>query len=185
MGLKFSRILSFFTKRDVRMLMVGLDAAGKTTLLFKLKMGETVTTIPTIGFIVESVEYKNSKLTVWDVGGQTKIRALWRHYYQNTQGIIFVIDSNDHDRIGEARHELMQMLTEEELKDSALLIYANKQDLPKAMSTSQIVDSLGLSTLRSHPWHVQATCALTGEGLYQGLDWLVNEIEKKNELLNK
>merc|ERR1712195_452377 len=77
-------------KKDCRILMVGLDAAGKTTILYKLKLGEVVTTIPTIGFNVETVEYKNIAFTVWDVGGQDKIRPLWRHYYTNTEGIIFV-----------------------------------------------------------------------------------------------
>lgn len=90
---------------------VGLDAAGKTTILYKLKLGEVVTTIPTIGFNVESVEYKNICFTVWDVGGQDKIRPLWRHYFQNTQGLIFVVDSNDRDRITEAEKELQNMVS--------------------------------------------------------------------------
>lgn len=89
---------------------VGLDAAGKTTILYKLKLGEIVTTIPTIGFNVETVEYKNICFTVWDVGGQDKIRPLWRHYFQNTQGLIFVVDSNDRERIGEAERELQNMV---------------------------------------------------------------------------
>lgn len=87
-----------------------MDAAGKTTILYKLKLGEIVTTIPTIGFNVETVEYKNICFTVWDVGGQDKIRPLWRHYFQNTQGLIFVVDSNDRDRIGEAEKELQNMV---------------------------------------------------------------------------
>ena len=83
MGLSFSKVFGkLFGKKDVRILMVGLDAAGKTTILYKLKLGEVVTTIPTIGFNVETVEYKNISFTVWDVGGQDKIRPLWRHYYQ-------------------------------------------------------------------------------------------------------
>lgn len=131
----------------MRILMVGLDAAGKTTILYKLKLGEIVTTIPTIGkalasstwkafhwsfqgFNVETVEYKNIQFTVWDVGGQDKIRPLWRHYFQNTQGIIFVVDSNDRDRVVEAREELQRMLNEDELRDALLLVFANKQDLP-------------------------------------------------------
>lgn len=89
---------------------VGLDAAGKTTILYKLKLGEIVTTIPTIGFNVETVEYKNICFTVWDVGGQDKIRPLWRHYFQNTQGLIFVVDSNDRERIVEAERELQNMV---------------------------------------------------------------------------
>jgi len=79
------------------------------------------------GFNVETVEYKNISFTVWDVGGQDKIRPLWRHYFQNTQGLIFVVDSNDRERIGEAREELNRMLTEDELRDAVLLIFANKQ----------------------------------------------------------
>jgi small GTP-binding protein len=90
--------------------LVGLDAAGKTTILYKLKLGEIVTTIPTIGFNVETVEYKNICFTVWDVGGQDKIRPLWRHYFQNTQGLIFVVDSNDRERITEAQDELQKMV---------------------------------------------------------------------------
>merc|ERR1711925_61057 len=114
---------------EAKILMVGLDAAGKTTILYKLKLGEIVTTIPTIGFNVETVEYKNISFTVWDVGGQDKIRPLWRHYFQNTQGLIFVVDSNDRERAQEAKGELNRMLS--------------------------------------------------GDGLYEGLDWLSNELKKR------
>lgn len=106
--------------------MLGLDAAGKTTILYKLKLGEVVSSVPTIGFNVETVEYRAVKFTVWDVGGQDKIRLLWRHYYQNTQGLIFVVDSSDRDRIGLAREELMRMLSAEELRNAIVLVYANK-----------------------------------------------------------
>ncbi|VDO25414.1 unnamed protein product [Onchocerca flexuosa] len=113
MGLTISGLFGrLFGKKQVRILMVGLDAAGKTTILYKLKLGEIVTTIPTIGFNVETVEYKNISFTVWDVGGQDKIRPLWRHYFQNTQGLIFVVDSNDRERIEESRAELHKMLSE-------------------------------------------------------------------------
>ena len=106
MGMMFSKVFAgLIGKKDVRILMVGLDAAGKTTILYKLKLGEIVTTIPTIGFNVETVEYKNISFTVWDVGGQDKIRPLWRHYFQNPQGLIFVVDSNDRERIQEAKEE--------------------------------------------------------------------------------
>merc|ERR1719258_717484 len=135
-------------KKDCRILMVGLDAAGKTTILYKLKLGEVVTTIPTIGFNVETVEYKNINFTVWDVGGQDKIRKLWRHYYENTQGLIFVVDSNDRDRIEDAREELTKMLNEEEMRDAVVLVFANKQDLPNAMTAAEVTDKLGLHNLR-------------------------------------
>ncbi|KAJ4961000.1 hypothetical protein NE237_020910 [Protea cynaroides] len=180
MGLSFTKLFSrLFAKREMRILMVGLDAAGKTTILYKLKLGEIVTTIPTIGFNVETVEYKNISFTVWDVGGQDKIRPLWRHYFQNTQGLIFVVDSNDRDRVVEARDELHRMLNEDELRDAVLLVFANKQDLPNAMNAAEITDKLGLHSLRQRHWYIQSTCATSGEGLYEGLDWLSNNIANK------
>lgn len=145
MGNVFEKLFkSLFGKKEMRILMVGLDAAGKTTILYKLKLGEIVTTIPTIGFNVETVEYKNISFTVWDVGGQDKIRPLWRHYFQNTQGLIFVVDSNDRERVNEAREELTRMLAEDELRDAVLLVFVNKQDLPNAMNAAEITDKLGL-----------------------------------------
>jgi len=169
-----------FGKKEARILMVGLDAAGKTTILYKLKLGEIVTTIPTIGFNVETVQYKKISFTVWDVGGQDKIRPLWRHYFQGTQGLIFVVDSNDRERASEAAEELGKMLREEELKDVILLVLANKQDLPNAMSVAEITDKLGLHSLGNRKWYIQATCATTGDGLYEGLDWLSNTLSKRN-----
>jgi len=159
--------------------MVGLDAAGKTTILYKLKLGEIVTTIPTIGFNVETVEYKNINFTVWDVGGQDKIRPLWRHYFQNTQGLIFVVDSNDRERVNEGAEELNKMLNEDELRDAAVLVFANKQDLPNAMSVAEVTDKLGLHSIRNRKWYIQSTCATSGDGLYEGLDWLSNVLSGK------
>ena len=165
--------------KERRLLMLGLDAAGKTTVLYKLKLNECVQTIPTIGFNVENLKYKNLDLTVWDVGGQDKIRPLWRHYYQNTQGVIFVVDSNDRDRVGEARDELHRMLNEDELREAILLVFANKQDLPNAMNAAEITDKLGLHSLRQRNWYIQSTCATTGDGLYEGLDWLSTSLKGK------
>ncbi|KAK7151828.1 hypothetical protein R3I94_008240 [Phoxinus phoxinus] len=180
MGLTISSLFGrLFGKKQMRILMVGLDAAGKTTILYKLKLGEIVTTIPTIGFNVETVEYKNICFTVWDVGGQDKIRPLWRHYFQNTQGLIFVVDSNDRERVAESAEELSKMLQEDELRDAVLLVFSNKQDLPNAMAVSELTDKLGLQSLRSRTWYVQATCATQGTGLYEGLDWLSNELSKR------
>uniref|UniRef100_A0A8C5F9Y6 ADP-ribosylation factor n=1 Tax=Gadus morhua TaxID=8049 RepID=A0A8C5F9Y6_GADMO len=180
MGLTISSLLSrFFGKKQMRILMVGLDAAGKTTILYKLKLGEIVTTIPTIGFNVETVEYKNICFTVWDVGGQDKIRPLWRHYFQNTQGLIFVVDSNDRERVAESNEELNKMLAEEELKDAVLLVFSNKQDLPNAMSVSELTDKLGLQNLRNRTVMFKMITSF-GTGLYEGLDWLSNELSKQN-----
>ena len=104
---------------------------------------------------METVEYKNISFTVWDVGGQDKIRPLWRHYFQNTEGLIFVVDSNDRERIAEARDELNRMLAEDELRDAVLLVFANKQDLPHAMNPAEITDKLGLHNMRNRNWYIQ------------------------------
>merc|ERR1712217_195623 len=182
MGLTFSKVFGkLFGKKDVRILMVGLDAAGKTTILYKLKLGEVVTTIPTIGFNVETVEYKNISFTVWDVGGQDKIRPLWRHYYQGTQGLIFVVDSNDRDRAEDAREELNKMLNEDEMRDAVLLVFANKQDLPNAMPAAEVTEKLGLHNMRNRQWFIQSACATTGDGLYEGLDWLSRTLSGKKK----
>merc|ERR1711941_100661 len=180
MGLSVSKLLSgLFGKKEMRILMVGLDAAGKTTILYKLKLGEIVTTIPTIGFNVETVEYKNISFTVWDVGGQDKIRPLWRHYYQGTQGLIFVVDSNDRDRAEDAREELMKMLNEDEMRDAVLFVFANKQDLPNAMPAAEVSEKLGLQSLGKRQWFIQSARATTGDGLYEGLDWLSRTLASK------
>lgn len=113
--------------------------------------------------------------TVWDVGGQDKIRPLWRHYFKNTQGLIYVVDSNDRERIAEAEKELANMLKEDELRDAVLLVFANKHDLPNAMSAAELTDKLSLNALRGRHWYIQSTCATQG----QGLDWLSNELAKK------
>merc|ERR1712039_802249 len=166
-------------QRDMRIVMVGLDAAGKTTILYKLKIGEVVTTIPTIGFNIETGEYKNINFTVWDIGGQDKIRKLWRHYYMGTQGLIFVIDSSDRDRIQDACEELMKMLHEDEMRDAALLVFANKQDLPNAMTAAEVTDKLDLHNMRNRQWFIQSACATTGEGLYEGLEWMSRTLSSK------
>lgn len=178
MGLSISRLFAglWGYGEEVRVLMVGLDAAGKTTILYKMKLGEVVQTTPTIGFNVETVEYRNLKFSVWDVGGQDKIRKLWRFYYENAKGIIFVVDSNDQARMSHAKNELETLLSEPQLKDAVLLVFANKQDLPEALSVAEVTEKLGLSALRGRKWNVQASSATGGEGLYEGFDWLANNI---------
>jgi len=158
--------------KESRILILGLDAAGKTTILYKLKLGEVVTTIPTIGFNVETVQYNKVNLTMWDVGGQEKIRPLWRHYYTNTGAVIFVVDSNDKERISDARDELSKIMQDDILKDTILLVFANKQDLPNAMSAGEMTDKLGLQNLKLKNWIIQPCCATSGDGLYEGLEWI-------------
>ncbi|KFY83683.1 hypothetical protein V500_10013 [Pseudogymnoascus sp. VKM F-4518 (FW-2643)] len=178
MGGQISKMMGkIFGAKEMRLLMLGLDAAGKTTILYKLKLNQDVTTIPTVGFNVETVTYKNVKFNVWDVGGQDKIRPLWRHYLSGTQGLIFVVDSSDHERIAEARQELDRVIKDREMKDSLLLVFANKQDVEGAMKPQKVTEALGLNSLRDHIWYVVPSCATTGEGLLEGLAWLANNIK--------
>eukprot|EP00761_Pharyngomonas_kirbyi_P013096 gb/GECH01013123.1/.p1 GENE.gb/GECH01013123.1/~~gb/GECH01013123.1/.p1 ORF type:complete len:178 (+),score=18.98 gb/GECH01013123.1/:1-534(+) len=170
MGLSWTKLFS--RKKEMRILMVGLDSAGKTTILYRLKLGDSVTTVPTVGFNVETVTYKNIVFNVWDVGGQEKIRPLWRHYFAGTQGLIFVVDSADTERLDEARNELHKIANDREMQNAVILVYANKKDLPNALSGAEIQEKLQLHRLQGHTYQVHESCATTGDGLFQGLTWL-------------
>mmetsp|Transcript_34383 Transcript_34383/g.76369 ORF Transcript_34383/g.76369 Transcript_34383/m.76369 type:complete len:712 (+) Transcript_34383:82-2217(+) len=139
----------FKAEEECRTVILGLDASGRTTALYQLVLGQVVTTIPTIGFNVETAQIGGVSITMWDVGGCDKIRPLWRHYFQNTQGLVFFVDSRDKERIGEARDELHRLAREDELRDAAILVIANKQDLPNVMSLTEVEEQMGLDTLRS------------------------------------
>ncbi|KAG8846644.1 Arf GTPase arf3 [Serendipita sp. 405] len=185
MGAYWSAIMDSLSalagNKEVRILMVGLDAAGKTTILYKLKLGEVVTTIPTIGFNVETVEYRRVLLTVWDLGGPNYIRALCRHYSTNAVAVIYVVDAADIERIHEAREEMDRLLSLEELKGVPLLVLANKEDLPNAMDISILTKKLGMQARRDRLWHIQSCCAVSGDGILEGLNWLTNTLKRLRE----
>uniref|UniRef100_A0A0D3GXZ0 Uncharacterized protein n=1 Tax=Oryza barthii TaxID=65489 RepID=A0A0D3GXZ0_9ORYZ len=196
MGIVFTRLFSsVFGNREARILVLGLDNAGKTTILYRLQMGEVVSTIPSgfpapdslifflpfaIGFNVETVQYNNIKFQVWDLGGQTSIRPYWRCYFPNTQAIIYVVDSSDTDRLVTAKEEFHAILEEDELKGAVVLVYANKQDLPGALDDAAITESLELHKIKSRQWAIFKTSAIKGEGLFEGLDWLSNALKSKS-----
>ncbi len=136
-----------------------------------------VSTLPTIGFNLETVEYRNIKFTVWDIGGQDKLRPLWKHYFSGIHGVIFVVDSSDSTRIDEASEEINKIISETDLEGASVLIYANKQDLPGALKPNDLVNKLGLHSYRSRKWYLMPTCATTGEGLHEGLEWLSTSIK--------
>jgi len=175
-------LLESMGKNEARILMLGLDAAGKTTILYKLKLNETVSSIPTIGFNVETVTpVKGVTFTVWDVGGQDKIRPLWKHYFHNTEGLVYVVDAADKERFHEAKDELFWILDSEDMKGVPIMVLANKQDLPHAHKSADLAHRLGLTQIRTHPWYIQATCATSGEGLLEAMGELgkmVKEFKK-------
>jgi len=162
--------------REARLMLAGLDGAGKTTVLYRLKNGHAVTTVPTMGFNVESLEYGKLRFTIWDLGGQEMIRRAWRHYAMGTEGLVFVVDSCDHARIEDASEELHMLLRAGELRKAKVLVYANKQDMPGAMTAAEIAEKLGLYSLVNNPWSIQQSCAIHGDGLYEGINWLAAEL---------
>ncbi|XP_067117426.1 ADP-ribosylation factor-like protein 2 isoform X1 [Osmerus mordax] len=178
-------------EREMRLLMLGLDNAGKTTILKKLN-GEDLSTIsPTLGFNIKTLEHRGFKLNMWDVGGQKSLRSYWRNYFESTDGLVWVVDSADRLRMEDCRrelacllqeevhthtHTLACLLQEERLGGATLLVFANKQDLPGALSKEAIREALGLDEILTHHWCILGCSAMTGENLLKGVDWLLDDI---------
>eukprot|EP00475_Leptophrys_vorax_P041514 TRINITY_DN78276_c0_g1_i1.p1 TRINITY_DN78276_c0_g1~~TRINITY_DN78276_c0_g1_i1.p1 ORF type:complete len:201 (-),score=39.06 TRINITY_DN78276_c0_g1_i1:19-621(-) len=192
----FAKLTSYPMERTI--VMVGLDSAGKSTILYQLKIGHVVQTVPTIGFNVETVNYKNINFTVWDIGGQAKIRFIWKRYYDNASAVIFVVDSADQARIGDhasislndlqrtdeeksrsftACEELHIMMQEPALHKVPVLILANKQDQPDAVNADDLANLLGMTQVTDRKWHVHPTSAISGDGVHEALDWLAENID--------
>jgi len=163
--------------QEATILILGLDASGKTTIMNRLKTGENKVTVPTIGFNVEHLQFGNLNFVGWDIGGQDVIRKLWHNYFQDADAIVFVIDSSDRRRFNEVRKELESLSQHRALSQCPFLIFANKQDLPKAADTSHIVNSLGLfQMLRYRNWKVCESTATTGNGIHHGFEWLSTQL---------
>ena len=163
--------------REVRILLLGLDNAGKTTTLKKMASEEVTSITPTQGFNIKSVSADGFKLNVWDIGGQRKIRPYWKNYFENTDILIYIIDSTDKKRFEETSVELNELLLDEKLKAVPLLVYANKQDLFNAVPASDIAEGLHLPSIRDRSWQIQPCSATTGEGLKDGLDWAIKNVK--------
>ena len=158
-------------------MILGLDNAGKTTILRKLSDEDITTTTPTQGFNIKYVLHSGFKLKVWDIGGQKTIRPYWRNYYENTEALIYVVDAADRKRIDEAGFELDEILSEEKLATVPLLVFANKSDLLQAKSADEIAEALSLFNIKDRPWQIQACSAKTGNGLEPGLKWVVKQVK--------
>ncbi|KAL0476312.1 ADP-ribosylation factor ARF1 [Acrasis kona] len=189
-------LLSILNKksRDCRILCIGLDDAGKTTLIKqmglkklyskaqqKLEDGEEIDiteTVPTIGFNVKEIQYKKTKFAIWDLGGQQGIRDLWVHYFEGTDGIIYVMDSSNRARLKECKDQLYKLLANDQLKNAILLVLANKSDKPNALTTTEVIAQMELEEKlgESRPWFVQSISAINGKGIDTGLDWFSNHL---------
>lgn len=173
MGFLLSKLVSLFSKQEHKVIIVGLDNAGKTTIIYQFLMNEVVHTSPTIGSNVEEIVCKNTHFVMWDIGGQESLRSSWSTYYTNADFLIMVIDSTDRERLHICQKELHEMMHHEDLKKARLLVFANKQDVANCMSAAEISQQLNLTNIKDHTWKIQACCALTGSGLSNGLEWML------------
>ena len=178
MGFEFSKsVIELLAEKNLKILLVGLDNTGKTTILHQLNIGKIITIMPTIGFVIEELNYKGLSFTSWNLCGADRIRELWKKYYKNINVLMFVIDSNDKERFDDSVDELEFMLKQEELKNCAILIIANKQDLSGALTPEEITIKLK-ERLKGRQSLVQGTVAKTGQGLKEGLEWILSILEK-------
>ena len=179
-GLISSFLTLFKGKKDLRLLMVGLDNAGKSTIVTAMQLGKPLVadTKATVGFNLEEVSFENFRLKVWDISGQVKYRALWKHYYEGSNGLIFVVDAGDQGRMGEAKEEFHRVLLEQDLSSIRILVFANKQDLPGAMKAKEVGSILGIGPEHTNKVYVQESSARNNTGLLEGFTWLVHELDK-------
>ncbi|XP_051983085.1 ADP-ribosylation factor-like protein 11 [Xyrauchen texanus] len=154
--------------KSPQVVLMGLDSAGKSTLLFKQQRGVVMETSPTVGFNVATVELdKKTSLTIWDVGGQGTMRPNWRYYLEGCKVLVFVVDSSDSARMGEAQKALKKVLSDENLKGVPLMVLANKKDLPNSMTIREVSTLLELDKYTDRVWEIQACSAIKGLGLQQ------------------
>jgi ADP-ribosylation factor-like protein 5B len=178
MGFLLSKVLDLFSSSsdNFKLVILGLQNAGKTTILYRLSLGQLVSTQPTIGSNVEEISHNNVKFQAWDLGGQESMRSVWDVYYIGTDAIIYVIDSADTCNYEESKTQLLKLLQNDELKSTVLLIFANKQDLDTVQPVDELVKIYGLDQVKNHLWHMQPCSAKTGEGLMAGLKWLSDQL---------
>ena len=179
MGFMLSKVFnSLFGNKEVRILILGLDNAGKTTILYRLQADEPIETIPTIGFNVETLQYKNIKFQVWDLGGQSSFRVIWDKYYSEAHGLIYVVDSSDEARLQEAVSTFAGLIKHTDLSNIPVLIMANKQDLDGACSIEKIEEIFDVKMiLRKRPCYVQLCSAYTREGIEDGMNYLMEKVK--------
>jgi len=184
----FNKLLTFLgiKKKEVNILVVGLDNSGKTTIMNHFKPPEEKCNeiVPTVGFNVEKFKVKALTFTAFDMSGQGRYRNLWEHYYKGVEGIIFVIDSSDSLRLVVAKDELDMMLKNADLGSKAhlpILFFANKMDLKESIGSVKISQTLGLDTLKNKTWHIQSSNAVSGEGLNDGIEWLTDQLLQQSK----
>ena len=176
-------LLNSFKKfsKDPNLLILGLDNAGKTTLLHNLSQEKVKNTEPTKGVNIKTIIQPGFTLNVWDIGGQKEIRQYWSAYYENADAIIFVVDGSDGERISECNDQLKELMKEEQLQKLPLLVYANKSDLQTCLGADEIIEKLEMDNITERDWSLYACSALKGTGINEGLKWLLGKIADKEK----
>ncbi|XP_014244935.1 ADP-ribosylation factor-like protein 6 [Cimex lectularius] len=178
----FSKLSALFglKKKSVKVIMIGLNNSGKSTIVSLLKSDgdKSSEIVPTIGLNVEHFKYQHVFFTTFDMSGQGRYRYLWERYYKDCDGIIFVIDSSDRLRLAVAKEELYLLLQHPDIaaRKVPILFLANKMDVREALSSVKIAAAFGLEQIKDKPWHIFATNALTGEGLQGGVEWFTEQL---------
>ncbi|PVV00783.1 hypothetical protein BB560_004820, partial [Smittium megazygosporum] len=157
----------------------GLDNAGKTTVVKKIMNRDINNISPTLGFTIDSFQKKGYTINAWDVGGQKSIRPYWKNYFEKTEGIVWVIDSVDVSRLSDCAQELASILTEQKLVGASLLVFANKQDIPGAITPEELLKILDLENIKGHSWNIFPCSAVTGDGIDEGIDWIVSNVSER------
>lgn len=163
-------------EKEMRVLFLGLDNAGKSSVI-KAFLGESIDELsPTLGFEIRTIETQGYRVNCWDVGGQTTIRAYWRNYFETTDGIVWVVDSTDRNRIADCKRELDSVLQQERLAGASLLIFANKQDINGALTPEEIAQMLDLNAITRRHWSIVNCSAKTRAGIEDGFNWIIEDI---------
>ena len=163
---------AFQDGKEAYILILGLDASGKTTLLNRLKSNEGAATIPTIGFNSETIKYGRLTFSMFDIGGQNNLRGLWHHYYENCNAVVFVIDASDNTRFQEAKDEIYKLNKHPLLANIPFLFFANKQDLELSINSNVLTTKMELLKIRTREWKIVDSVATEGNGINDGFDWL-------------
>jgi len=173
----------FASKKKVDLITCGLDNSGKSTIINHLKPSKhkEEQLAPTVGYQVESFSKGQVNFKVFDMGGAKKFRNLWEHYYHDVQGVIFVIDTADKIRIVLVKDELQLLIANKELQGLPILFFANKMDIPGALTPHEVAESLDLADLcHDRPYNIIASNALSGHGIEEGINWLSGAILKED-----
>jgi ADP-ribosylation factor-like protein 3 len=158
--------------KDCKVVMLGLDNAGKTTVLNTLAQGSNYEIAPTRGFNVQSLQKDDLTLQVHDIGGQASTWRLWPSFLANVDVLVFVVDSADRSRLHEVARAMKFLLTNDKLSGIPMLLWANKQDLLNALTPSEIVQSLDLQLIKDRSFQVIGCSTRDKAGLEDGVDWI-------------